>query len=145
MRKLAEEVAKLERELKQARSQAAGASQKDLMAEVRDVAGMKVLSARVDVPDRATLGSMAEKYRDRLRGVVALASVIEDKVVMIVAVSKDLTPKVHAGKIVQALSERVGGKGGGRPDFAQGGGTEAAKVDEALNSIDGIITGNPKS
>ncbi|HPM41098.1 MAG TPA: alanine--tRNA ligase [bacterium] len=140
VRKLAEEVAKLERELKEARSRAAGASQKDLMGEVRDVAGMKVLSARVDAPDRATLGSLAEKYRDRLRGVVALASVIEDKVVIIVAVSKELTPTVHAGKIVQALSERVGGKGGGRPDFAQGGGTDVEKLDDTLKGIGKLIT-----
>ena len=142
--KLVEEVSRLERDLKAVRSQAAGAAQRDLMGEVHEAAGGKVIAARVEAHDRAALGSLAEKYRDKLKsGVVALAGAMEGRGVIIVAVSKDLNPGVHAGKIVQALSERVGGKGGGRPDFAQGGGTEVSRIDEALKAIDEII-GNLK-
>jgi len=144
--KLAEEMTRLERELKAARSRASGASSRDLMGEVREAGGIKVLAAKVEAQDRAELGSLAERYRDKLgSGVVALACEAEGKVVIIVAVSKDLNPKVHAGKIVQELSARVGGKGGGRPDFAQGGGTDAAALEAALKTIDVIITGNPET
>ncbi|MFH0800158.1 MAG: alanine--tRNA ligase [Pseudomonadota bacterium] len=137
-RRLADEVARLERELKKARSNAGGAV--NLMGEVRDIGGIKVITAKVDAPDRDTLGAWAEKYRDKLgKGVVALASVIDGKVALVAAVSKNLTPKVHAGKIVQALSEAIGGKGGGRPDFAQGGGADIAKIEEALKKIDDLI------
>ena len=87
----------------------------------------------------------AEKYRDKLKsGVVILGSVLEDKVALVAVVSKDLTARLHAGKIVQILSEAVGGKGGGRPDFAQGGGTDITKFKEfvgiAISCVKDILT-----
>jgi alanyl-tRNA synthetase len=131
-----EDVLRLEKELKSARTKAAGEKAADLMQSVREVGGVKIIAARVDAPDRETLATWAEQYRDKLeRGVVALASSEDGKVTIIVAVSKDLTPKVHAGKIVQAMSEAVGGKGGGRPDFAQGGGSDVSKIEEALKKV----------
>ena len=72
-------------------------------------------------------------------GVCVLASEQDGKVAVIAAVSKSLVPKVHAGNIVKRVSETLGGKGGGRPDFAQGGGTDASKLDEALKGVEELI------
>jgi alanyl-tRNA synthetase len=136
-RRLAEQVSSLEKELKKARSQGVQAGAGDLMEQVKDVGGVKVLAAKVDAPDRKTLGEWAERFRDKMgEGVCVLAGELEGKIVIIAAVSKSLAPKVHAGNIVKRASEIVGGKGGGRPDFAQGGGTDASKIDEALASVE---------
>jgi alanyl-tRNA synthetase len=71
--------------------------------------------------------------------VVVLGAVIEGSVVLVAAVSKELTPGINAGRIVKAASEIVGGKGGGRPDFAQGGGPDAAGLDKALAAVEGLL------
>jgi alanyl-tRNA synthetase len=134
--RLVEQVSKLEKDLRKAINGAASGRMNDLLSEVKEVDGVKVLAAKVEAPDRKILGEWAEKYRDKLgEGVVVLGSVIEDKVVVIATVSKSLTPAIHAGKIVKVVSEQVGGKGGGRPDFAQGGGNDAANLDSALAGI----------
>jgi alanyl-tRNA synthetase len=139
-RKLAEQVSSLEKELRKARTEGASAGVGDLMGKVREVGGVKLLAARVEAPDRKTLGEWAEKFRDKMgEGVCVLASELEDKVAVVAAVSKSLTPKVHAGNIVKGVSEKLGGKGGGRPDFAQGGGTDASKLDEALKGVEELI------
>lgn len=139
VKRLAEQIAKLEKELKQARSGEAGAG-KDMMDQVQNIQGINVLAVDVNAPDRQTLGEWAEKHRDRLKsGVVIMGSVIDDKVALVAVVSKDLTSKVHAGKIVQALSGAVGGKGGGRPDFAQGGGSDTSKYKEVISKIPEFI------
>ncbi len=136
-KKLAERAASLEKELKKARGQGAKAGMADLMDKVKDVGGFKLLAVKVDAPDRKTLGEWAEQYRERMgEGVAVLGSVIDEKVIIIAAVSKALAPKVNAGNIVKRASEIVGGKGGGRPDFAQGGGTDPTKLDEALRSVE---------
>jgi len=133
VKRLAEQISKLEKDLKQARS-GVGAAGKDLMDQVKKIEGVSVLAADAKAPDRNTLGEWAENYRDKIKsGVVVLGSVIDDKVAIVAVVSKDLTSKVHAGKLVQALSEAVGGKGGGRPDFAQGGGTDIDKFSDLPN------------
>ena len=131
-------MSKLEKDLKKARAGAADAE--DLVSQARDVGGVKLLAARIDAPDRKTLGEWAEKYRDKLgSAVVLLAAVIDEKVVLIAAVTKALTPQINAGAIVREASVIVGGKGGGRPDFAQGGGTDATKIDEALKCVEELI------
>ncbi|MBT3182686.1 MAG: alanine--tRNA ligase, partial [Deltaproteobacteria bacterium] len=136
VKRLSDHVSKLEKDLKKALTSGASAGAADLMDKVQDVGGIKVLTAAIDVPDRKILGELAEKYRDKLKsGVVVLGSELEEKVALIAAVSKDLTPKVHAGNIIKAISEIVGGKGGGRPDFAQGGGVDASKLEEALSQV----------
>lgn len=142
VKKLVKDVVRLERELKQSKSKIGGGESGDLSKDMVVVSGVKLIAAKVDAPDRDTLRLWTEKYRDKLGdGVVVLASVLDEKVTIIVAVSKNLVSKVHAGKIVQALSEIVGGKGGGRPDFAQGGGTDISKIDEALARVKEIIKG----
>ena len=128
VRRLAEQTSKLERELKKARSGAVARDLKDLKKQVKEVEGVKVLVDTVDAPDRKTLGEWAERYRDKPGAeVVVLGSIIDDKVACSAVVTKNLTPKVHAGKIIGAVSEIVGGKGGGRADFAQGGGADTKK------------------
>lgn len=142
IKRLVEDVSRLERELRAARMQTMNSTECDLMSEIHEINGIKVLAAKVDVPDRGTLGRWAEQYRDKLgSGVVVLAAIIEDKVSIAVVASKDLIPTVHAGKMVQTLSEVVGGKGGGRPDFAQGGGIDTVKIDEVLKKVDQMLAG----
>lgn len=137
--KLVGEISRLEREVKKARSQGAE-SAGDILSQAKDINGMKVLAVRVDAPDRTVQSEWAEKYRDKLgNSVIVLISTIDEKVSIVVAVAKSLTPKVHAGKIVQALSEVVGGKGGGRPDFAQGGGSDVSKIEEALGKVKQLV------
>jgi len=138
--RLAEQVQSMERELRKARSQGAGAGIEDLMAGVKEVGGIKLIAARVEAPDRQVLGEWAERLRDRMGdGVCVLASELQGKVTIIAAVSKSLAPKVRAGDIVKRVSEIVGGKGGGRPDFAQGGGTDASKIEEALGAVEDML------
>src|SRR5262249_50600269 len=102
-------------------------------AEVKDVGGVKVLARRTDVADPKALREAGDKLRDSLQsGVVVLAGVADGKVALLALVTKDLTGRFHAGKIVGALAEIVGGRGGGRPDMAQARGTDPSRVDEAL-------------
>jgi alanyl-tRNA synthetase len=140
VRKLQEQVSVLEKELKVARAKGAGGA-KALASQVRDVGSLKLIAARVEAPDRETLSHWAEQERDRLgeNGVVVLGCELDGKVTLVAAVSKALTPRVHAGKIVGKVSELVGGKGGGRPDFAQGGGTDVSALEKALASVEALL------
>ncbi|MSP17606.1 MAG: alanine--tRNA ligase [Myxococcales bacterium] len=123
------EVAELMRKL------AAGGG-RDLLAEVKDVGGVKVLACRVDVADPKTLRETGDALRDRLgSGIVVLAGEHDGKVAIVAMVSKDLVARFHAGKIVGAVAELVGGRGGGRPDMAQAGGTDPTRLDEALARV----------
>ena len=96
---------------------------------------------RVPPVDKAMLRQLADSYREQLKsGVVLLASVTDEgKVSMVVAVSKDLTGRVHAGQIVKQLAPIVGGSGGGRPDFAEAGGKDASRVEEMLTQGERLI------
>jgi alanyl-tRNA synthetase len=107
-----------------------------LSASAHDVKGVKVLAARVDGFDRAQLRTLADSLRGKWQtAVVVLASVEDGNVAVISAVNKDLTSKVHAGKIASALSLAIGGKGGGRPDMAEGGGKDAGALSDALEKV----------
>ncbi len=97
-----------------------------LEPQARQVNGSRVLAARVDGMDRQQMRALADSLRNRWKSaVVVLASAAEDNVAIVSAVTKDLTAKVHAGKLVGAVAQAVGGKGGGRPDMAEGGGKDA--------------------
>jgi alanyl-tRNA synthetase len=113
---------------------------RDLLADARDVGGVKVLSSRTDVGDPKALREVADQLRDKIKsGVVVLGGVADGKVALVAAVTADLTGRVQAGKIIAEISKMVGGKGGGKPDLAQGGGTDPAKLDEALQAVYGLI------
>ena len=105
-------------------------------SQARTVNGSRVLAARLEGMDRQQMRSLADSLRNKWKSaVVVLASVEEGGVSLVSAVTKDLTAKVHAGKLVGAVAQAVGGKGGGRPDMAEGGGKDPAALDAALERI----------
>jgi len=126
----------LEKQLEGFKRKAAGSQAGDLLSEAKDVKGVKVLAAQVNGFDREALRQMVDSLRQKLgSGVVVLASAEDGKVALITAVTKDLIPKLHAGKIVQELAKLVGGSGGGRPDLAEAGGKDTSGIENALRSI----------
>ena len=105
-----------------------------------DVGGAKVLAATLDDADVNSLRMAMDKLRDKLKSaVVVLATASGGKVTLIAGVTPDLTAKVKAGELVNFVAQQVGGKGGGRPDMAQAGGNEPAKLPAALNSVRGWV------
>jgi alanyl-tRNA synthetase len=112
----------------------------DVISEARDINGVKALAKRADGMDPRDLRDFGDKLRDRLgSGVLALGSVKDDKVSLIVMVTKDLTDRFHAGKIIKEMAPILGGTGGGKPDLAQSGGKNPAKLDAALDLFYAII------
>ncbi|MEM9112675.1 MAG: alanine--tRNA ligase [Myxococcota bacterium] len=132
--KLQARTKELERELEQARTQAAlggGAAQ----AEVESIGGVSVLFKRADGTPKKSLRNLADQLRDKLKsGVVVLTAKEDDRVAMLVAATKDLKGRVHAGDLVKAAMGAMGGSGGGRPDFAQGGGP-AQSLEQGLAEV----------
>ena len=123
----------LEREVKALKGKVAFGGSRNLLSEAVDVGGVKVLVARIDGVDSRVLRETSDKLRDQLgSGVVVLGAVEGDKVRLVAGVSKDLTSLLKAGELISHVAECVGGKGGGRADFAQAGGTRPDKLDEAL-------------
>ena len=128
-----EEIKKLRRELDALRLKAAAASVADASASAVEVKGVKVLAQRVDGVDKAPMRELVDQLRGKLgSGVVVLGAAADGKVTLIVGVTKDLTSKVQAGKVVGTLAGFVGGRGGGRPDLAEAGGSDVGALDGAL-------------
>lgn len=112
----------------------------ETIGEIHEVAGFKLLTANVDGYDASELRDLADQQRDKQQAdVVVLATVIDDKVKLVASVAKAATKVLHAGQIIKQVAEIVEGRGGGRPDFAQAGGTAVDKISQALNSVDEII------
>ena len=133
---------RLTRELDQMRMKSASSSVASVEDRIRDVKGVKVLAHRVDNLERAQLRTLVDQLRDKIgSGVVVLGSAGEGGVALIVAVTKDLTSRVSAGKVVGVLAAKVGGKGGGRPDMAEAGGKDAGALDSALSESYGVVEG----
>ncbi|AZE68745.1 alanyl-tRNA synthetase [Pseudomonas synxantha] len=123
----------LEKQLEQLQAKAASAAGDDLSASAVDVKDVKVLAARLDGQDGKALLALVDQLKNKLgRAVILLGSVHEDKVVLVAGVTKDLTGQLKAGDLMKQAAAAVGGKGGGRPDMAQGGGVDAAALDVAL-------------
>jgi alanyl-tRNA synthetase len=138
--KLIEERRAAEQEIAKLRAERRGAASADLTARAREVNGVKVLSSRVEGVDAAELRGMVDVLRDQLRsGVVLLAAVEDSRVTLALGVTRDLTGRLRAGDLVREVAKVVGGKGGGRPDFAQAGGSDAAKLDEAFALLDALV------
>ena len=134
-RELEKEIAELKRKVAMG-----GGGVDSLLQQAKEVAGVKVLAARADVADGGALREMAEKLRDKLGEAVVVVGAATDKKAMLVAtVSKGLTGKVKAGDVIRPVAKMVGGNGGGRPDMAQAGGSDPAKLDEALASVVGVV------
>ena len=139
--KLAAERKSLEREVEQLKGKLAESSSGDLIANARDISGIKVISAKLDGLDRNQMRSLVDSLRNKLgSGVVVLASTSDGNIALISAVTKDLAGKrVHAGKLVGAIAQEVGGRGGGRPDLAEAGGTNTGKLPDALEKVYGFV------
>jgi len=136
-----EEMKKLRRELEQMRMKSASAATAGAASSAVEVSGIKVLAQRVDALDKSQMRNLVDELRGKLgSGVVVLgAATAEGKASLIVGVTKDLTPRLQAGKIVGALAVKVGGKGGGRPDLAEAGGPDTSGLDTALASAPEVV------
>jgi len=135
-----DEVKKLRKELEQARMKSATSSVSSATENVREVKGVKVLATRADNLERTQLRTLVDNLRNKLgSGVVVMGSVADGKVALIVGVTKDLTGRVQAGKIIAEVAKKVGGSGGGRPDMAEAGGKDAAALDSALAESYGVV------
>jgi alanyl-tRNA synthetase len=130
----------LEKQLEALKRKAAGTTADSLLGEARKVKDVPVLAAKVSGFDREALRQMVDTLRQKLgSGVVVLFSGDDGKVAVIAGVTKDLVPKLHAGKIVQELAKLVGGSGGGRPDLAEAGGKDTSAIDSALSTVYPLI------
>ena len=133
---LLEEKKGLEKELARARARLALGQGQDLASQAVDVKGAKVLAVTLDGADPKTLRDTMDKLKDRLKSAAIVLSAVNDgKVSLIAGITSDLTDKMKAGDLVNFVAQQVGGKGGGRPDMAQAGGTEPAKLPHALQSV----------
>jgi alanyl-tRNA synthetase len=131
----------LEKELAAARSRLASGSAPDLAESITEIAGIKVLSIRMDGADAKTLRDAVDRFKDQLKSaVVVLGSVEDGKVRLAAGVTRDITERIKAGDVIRPVAEQVGGKGGGRPDFAQAGGNNPAGLDAALASVAGWVS-----
>jgi alanyl-tRNA synthetase len=136
------EIKRLTRELDQVRMKSASSSTANIGEKVKEVKGVKVLAHRVDNLERAQLRTLVDQLRDKIgSGVVVLGSASDGNVALIVGVTKDLTGRVQAGKVIGPVAQKVGGKGGGRPDLAEAGGKDAAALDAALDGAYGVVEG----
>ena len=136
------EIKRLTRELDQARMKSASSASANVGEKIKDVKGVKVLAHRVDNLERAQLRTLVDQLRDKIgSGVVILGSASDGNVALIVGVTKDLTSRVQAGKVIGPVAQKVGGKGGGRPDLAEAGGKDASALDAALDGAYGVVEG----
>ncbi|MDE1348568.1 alanine--tRNA ligase [Vibrio aestuarianus] len=127
----------LEKELQQMKDKLAAKESANLISNVKEIAGVKVLVAQLDGADNKALRGMVDELKNQLgSGIIMLGNVADDKVGLIAGVTKDLTAKVKAGELVNMVALQVGGKGGGRPDMAQAGGSDAKALPKALESVD---------
>ncbi len=136
LEKKLDELKAIEKQLEASKRKAAGSAAGDLVGQAKEVKGVRLIAAKVDGVDREGLRQMVDTLRQKLgSGVVVLGTADDGKVALIAGVTKDLNPKVHAGKIVQELAKLVGGSGGGRPDLAEAGGKDTSGLQKALDQV----------
>jgi alanyl-tRNA synthetase len=132
----------LEKQIEQMKDKLAHAQASELETQARSIGDAKVLAARVDGMDRTQLRTLVDALRNKWKSAVILLAAVDDGGVSIVGgVTKDLTGKVHAGKLVGSVAQAVGGKGGGRPDLAEAGGKDAAALPAALDAVYANVQG----
>jgi alanyl-tRNA synthetase len=138
--KLIEGRRELEKQLNSVQKKSAQGSADELIAQARDVKGVRLVAARVPDMSREALRGLVDTLKQKLgSGVIALGMVEAEKVALIVGVTKDLTAKCNAGKIIQAIAKEVGGSGGGRPDLAEAGGKDTSALNMALDTVPAIL------
>jgi len=134
------EIKRLTRELDSVRMKSASSSTANIGDQIKDVKGVKVLAHRVDNLERAQMRTLIDQLREKIgSGVVVLGSASNGNVSLIVGVTKDLTGRVQAGKVIGPVAQKVGGKGGGRPDLAEAGGKDASALDAALGGAYAVV------
>ncbi|HUF71972.1 MAG TPA: alanine--tRNA ligase [Gammaproteobacteria bacterium] len=139
---LADRARQLEREVATLKAKLASGPGRNLLDEVKTVSGIKFIVARIDGADSKALRASADQLKDKLgSGVVVLGGVEGDKVRLVAGVTSDLTDRFKAGEIIKPIASRVGGNGGGRPDFAQAGGTRPEELDSALGLVESTLAG----
>ena len=136
------EIKRLTRELDQVRMKSASSTVASVTEKIKEVRGVKVLAHRVDNLERAQMRTLVDQLREKVgSGVVVLGSATNGNVSLIVGVTKDLTSRIQAGKVIGPVAQKVGGKGGGRPDLAEAGGKDPAALDAALGDVYGVVEG----
>jgi len=138
--RLMDQQRQLEGELETYKRQAAQSQVGNLAESPEDIKGVRVISRKVEGVDAAVLRELAEQTSAKISsGVVVLALASPGKVSLVASVTKDLQKQLHAGNIIKKVAGLVGGSGGGRPDFAQAGGKDAEKIDQALQAVYNIV------
>jgi alanyl-tRNA synthetase len=141
--KLLEDRRSAEREIEQLRSAQRGKASKDLTRDAREIAGVQVIATRVAGAEAKELRGMVDDLRSQLTsGIVLLAAETNGQVSLALGVTKDLIDRFRAGDMIREVAIIVGGKGGGRPDFAQAGGSDPSKIDAAFERLDALIAGS---
>jgi alanyl-tRNA synthetase len=142
LQKLLERQKELEREVEALQARLNSNRSSELLQQVREVAGTRLLTARVDGLDGRELRELVDQLRDRLgSGIIVLGGETDGKASLLVAVTSDLTSRFHAGQLIRPLAEHVGGKGGGRPELAQAGGPRPQGLDQALATAESLLAG----
>jgi alanyl-tRNA synthetase len=134
------EIKRLTRELDQARMKSASSSTANISEQIKEIKGVKVLAHRVDNLERTQMRMLVDQLRDKIgSGVVVLGSTSDGNVSLIVGVTKDLTNRIQAGRVIAPVAQKVGGKGGGRPDLAEAGGKDPGALDSALGDAYAVV------
>jgi alanyl-tRNA synthetase len=136
-----EKIRQMEKEIRSLKDRLASGQGSDLASEAVDVQGVKVVAMKVEGADAGSLRNATDKLKSKLKSAVVVLASVEtpSKVVLVAGVTADLTGRIKAGEIVGAVATKVGGKGGGRPDFAQAGGNNPAALDAALADVAGLV------
>jgi alanyl-tRNA synthetase len=141
--KLLEDRRSAEREIERLRSAQRGKASKDLTRDAREISGVRVIATRVAGAEAKELRGMVDDLKGQLTsGIVLLAAETDGQVSLALGVTKDLTDRYRAGDLIREIAIVVGGKGGGRPDFAQAGGSDPSKIDDAFERLDALIAGS---
>jgi alanyl-tRNA synthetase len=140
-------VKELEKKVEEVAVKAQAGSSKDLMEQARDINGLKVLATRVDPADPNVFRGLADQLRDRIKsGVVLIGGEKDGKVVLLVAATKDVVARgIHAGNLLKELAKEVNGRGGGKPDLAQGGGEDPSRIPAAFDKLYELVKGTSLS
>ncbi|MEN6349732.1 MAG: DHHA1 domain-containing protein, partial [Syntrophomonas sp.] len=130
----------LEKEIEALKGKLAAKDSGDLLSQVKEIGGVKVLATEVNISDAKILRDFGDKLRDKLEsGIILLAAKAEGKALLLCMVTKDLAGKFHAGNIIKELAPIVGGKGGGRPDMAQAGGTQPENLGNIFPALEKLL------
>jgi alanyl-tRNA synthetase len=131
----------MEKDIESLKGKLAAKDSGDLMNQMKEIGGVKVLATEVSITDAKTLRDFGDKLRDKMEsGVILLGSKADDKALLLCMVTKDLAGKYHAGNIIKELAPFVGGKGGGRPDMAQAGGAQPENLSKVFPALEKLMT-----